>query len=90
MKQSREMKKGQGHEARGVAEDSGTETEGGATQSEGGISDSISRSKTEGLLRPEAAQGALRKRMSSGEASSGDLSTDSEWDKISEAGEADR
>ncbi len=89
MKPSKEMKKGQGLDGRGL-EDSGTETEGGVPQSEGGVSDSISRSKTEGLLRPEDAQGALRKRMSSGEASSGDLSTDSEWDKISEAGEVDR
>ena len=65
-------------------DDSGTETEGGGTQSEGRVSDTMSSSKTERLLRPEDAQGALRKRMSSGEASSGDLSTDSDWDKISE------
>lgn len=83
-KQSREVKKGQGYDGRGV-DDSGTETEGGGTQSEGRVSDTMSSSKAEGLLRPEDAQGALRKRMSSGEASSGDLSTDSDWDKISEA-----
>ena len=44
-------------------------------------------SQTAGLLRPEDAQSALRKRRSSGEASSGDLSTDSDWDKVSEAEE---
>ncbi|KAF6228152.1 hypothetical protein HO133_007882 [Letharia lupina] len=89
MKQSREMKRGQGQEGMGV-EDSGTETEGGGTQSEGGVSGSMSERKTERLLRPEDAQGVLRKRMSSGEASSGDLSTDSDWDKVSEAEEVDR
>ena len=71
-------------------EDSGTETEGGGTQTEGGVSGSMSGSRTEGLLRPEDAQSVLRKRMSSGEGSSGDLSTDSDWDKISEAEEVDR
>ena len=88
-KQLREIKKGQWQSERGV-EDSGTETEGGGTQSEGAVSGSMLGSKTEGLLRPEDAQGALRKRMSSGEASSGDLSTDSDWDKVSEAGEVSR
>ena len=83
-KQSREVKKGQGYDGRGV-EDSGSETEGVGTQSEGRVSDTMSSSKTERLLRPEDAQGALRKRLSSGEASSGDLSTDSDWDKVSEA-----
>lgn len=83
-KQSGEVKKGQGNDGRGV-EDSGSETEGVGTQSEGGVSDTMSSSKTERLLRPEDAQGALRQRFSSGEASSGDLSTDSDWDKVSEA-----
>lgn len=88
-KQSKETRKGQVQDERGV-EDSGTETEGGGTQSEGGVSVSMYGSKTEGFLRPEDAQGKLRKRMSSGEASSGDLSTDSDWDKVSEAEEVDR
>lgn len=88
-RQSREMKKGQGHEGK-VVDDSGTETECGVTQSEGGVSASMSGSKTEGLLRPEDAQGAVRKRTSSGEASSGDLSTDSDWDKVSEAEDVGR
>ena len=66
-KQSKEMKQGQGHDGRGV-EDSGTETEGGGTQSEGGVSGSMAGSKTEGLLRPEDAQSALRKRRGSAEA----------------------
>lgn len=88
-KHAREIKKSQGQDERGV-EDSGTETEGGGTQTEGGVSGSMSGSRTEGLLRPEDAQSVLRKRMSSGEGSSGDLSTDSDWDKISEAEEVDR
>ena len=84
-KQSAEVKKGQGYDGRGL-EDSGSETEGVGTQSEGRVSDTMSSSKTERFLRPEDAQGALRKRLSSGgEASSGDLSTDSDWDKVSEA-----
>ncbi|KAL9135786.1 MAG: hypothetical protein Q9175_003023 [Cornicularia normoerica] len=87
--QSRDMNKGQEHDGRGV-EDSGTETEGGGTPSERGVSGSVSASKTEGLLIPEDAQGPLRKRRISGGASSGDLSTDSDWDKVSEAEEVDR
>lgn len=83
-KQSGEIRKGQGSDGREV-DDSGTETEGGGTQSEGAVLGTMSRSKTEALLRPEDAQGALRKRLSFGEASSGDLSTDSDWDKVSEA-----
>lgn len=88
-KQSKEMRKGHVQDETGV-EDSGTETEGGGTQSEGGVSGSMSGSNTDGLLRPEDAQGTLRKRRSLGEASSGDLSTDSDWDKVSEAEEVDR
>lgn len=88
-KQSGDLKKGQGYDGRGV-EDSGTETEGGGSQSEGRISGSISGSNTAGLLIPEDAQSALRKRRVSGEASSGDLSADSDWDKVSEAEEAGR
>ncbi len=83
------MKQGQGHDGKGV-DDSGTETEGGGTQSEGGALGSMDGSKTADLLRPEDAQSALRKRRNSGEASSGDLSADSDWDKISEAEEVGR
>ena len=89
-KQSREIYKGEGHDGR-AAEDSGTETEGGSTQSEGGLLSSMSGSKTETtFLRPEDAESAVRKRRSLGEASSGDLSTDSDWDKVSEAGDVGR
>ena len=44
-------------------------------------------------LSPNAAArdgGQLRKRRSLGEGSSGDMSTDSEWDKVEEAGEIAR
>ena len=83
------MPKEQGHNRRG-AEDSGTETEGGGNRSDGGVSDIDSGNKMAGLLRPEDSQSELRKRRSLGEASSGDLSTDSDWDKVSEVGEVGR
>ena len=67
-------------------EDSGTETEGGGKQSEG----LSTASNSEGLLRPDDTQGVLRKRRSLEEASSGDLSTDSEWDKVEEAGDMNK
>lgn len=79
-KQIREMRKGQ--DDRGV-EDSGTETEGAGNRSAG----VGSQSQSERLLRPEDAQGPMRKRTVSGEVSSGEMSTDSEWDKVSEAGD---
>ena len=65
------------------ADDSGTETEG---------TDGLSRithsgTRSEGVPAPETAEGALRKRRSLGEASAGELSTDSEWDKVEEAGD---
>lgn len=88
-KQSKDMQKGQGHHERG-AEDSGTETEGSGNHSERGVSGSLAGSKTAGFLRPEDSQSALRKRRSSAEASSGDLSTDSDWDKVSEVDEVGR
>jgi len=81
-KQLREMRKGQ--DDRG-SEASGTETEGAGNQTE-----VIEEAGSEGLLRPDGAQGALKKRRSLGKASSGDLSTDSEWDKVSEAGDLDK
>lgn len=69
-----------------AAEDSETETEKVDNWSEG-----VSKQEqSQELLRPENAQGFMRKRKSSGEISSGDLSTDSEWDKMDEAGEMER
>ena len=82
-KQIREARKGRDDTG---AEDSGTETEGGGNQGEG----PPPATKSERLLRPDDTQGALRKRRSLGEASSGDLSTDSEWDKVEEAGDMDK
>ncbi len=81
-KQIREMKKGQ--DDRGT-EDSGTETEGAGNRNAG---DSSQR-QSERLLGPEDAKGPMRKRTVSGEGSSGEMSTDSEWDKVSEVGDMD-
>ena len=68
------------------AEDSGTETEGAD-----GLSRSVNAgTKTEGRSAQDAAEGALRKRRSLGEASAGELSTDSEWDKVEEVGDIGR
>ncbi|KAK4691444.1 hypothetical protein P7C71_g5556, partial [Lecanoromycetidae sp. Uapishka_2] len=82
-KHLREIRKGQ--DDRG-AEDSGTETEGAGAQREA----LVGEKQSEGLLRPDDAQGALTKRRSLAEVSSGDLSTDSEWDKVSEAGDMEK
>ena len=65
-------------------EDSGTETE--AAEEKGRATSE--KQDMEGGLRPEKAEGVLRKRRSLGDAS-GDLSTDSEWDKVSNEGEED-
>lgn len=81
-KQIREMKKGQ--DDRGT-DDSGTETEGAGDRN----AEASSQSRSERLLRPEDAQDPIRKRTVSGEGSSGEMSTDSEWDKVSEAGDMD-
>lgn len=78
----REMKEGQ--DGRGT-DDSGTETEGAGGRS----AVRSSQNWSERLLRPEDAQGPMRKRTVSGEGSSGEMSTDSEWDKVSEAGDMD-
>ena len=88
-RQSKDTQKELGTDGRGL-EESGTETEGVDDQSDGGISGSVPGSQTAGLLKPEDAQNALRKRTSLGEASSGDLSTDSDWDKVSEAEDVGR
>ena len=88
-RQSKDTQKEISTNERGV-EESGTETEGGDDQSDGAISGSVPGSQTAGFLKPEDAQSALRKRTSLGEASSGDLSTDSDWDKVSEAEDVGR
>lgn len=84
-KHIREMRREQGQEDR-VAEDSGTEP--GETNNQN--DDITSQRQSEKLLKPEDAQGSMRKRRNSVEASSGEMSTDSEWDKIDEAGEMKR
>ncbi|SLM39947.1 anaphase-promoting complex subunit 2 [Lasallia pustulata] len=66
------------------AEDSGTETE--AAKEKGRRTSE--KQDMEGGNRPEKAEGVLRKRRSFGDVS-GDLSTDSEWDKVSNEGEED-
>ena len=81
--QIREMRKGQDDRS---AEDSGTETEGADNRS----GSSLNSRQSEKLLKPQDAQGSIRNRRVSAEASSGELSTDSEWDKVDEAGEMER
>ncbi|KAL8783767.1 MAG: hypothetical protein Q9213_004383 [Squamulea squamosa] len=61
-------------------EDSGTETEGGEDRRIGDEGRRVART----TLQPEDAEGEVRKRRSLG-SSAGDLSTDSEWDKVEEA-----
>lgn len=78
-------------------EDSGTETEAAESKGEAmelkGRAEAIPRlesgSRTEGGLQPESAESALRKRRSLGDGS-GDLSTDSEWDKVEEEADMSR
>ena len=82
-KQIREMRRGQDDR---VAEDSGTETEDASNHDEG----VANQRQSEKLLTPDDAQGSMRKRRNSGEGSSGDLSTDSEWDKVDEANDIGR
>ena len=72
-----------------VLEDSGTETEAAETMGEevnlkGRAEAGLRAEGGLGGLRPEAPDSGLRKRRSLGEGS-GDLSTDSEWDKVEEA-----
>ena len=68
------------------ADDSGTETEG----TDGLSRSAMEGSRIEGGLVPGIAEGAVRKRRSFGEASASEMSTDSEWDKVEEAGEMDK
>lgn len=69
-----------GRDDRG-SEDSGTETE----ETAGRGKSEATQNQSDSLLRPEDTEGNLRKRKSLGDVSSGDLSTDSEWDKVDEA-----
>lgn len=71
-----------------IREDSGTETEAAGTVVEE-VEVKGRGSRPDDRLQPEATEGVLRKRRSLGEAS-GDLSTDSEWDKVEEEGDMDR
>lgn len=64
------------------AEDSGTETEGGEDRVS--PAEEHRRVSMATTLQPEDAEGGIRKRRSLG-SSTGDLSTDSEWDKVEEA-----
>lgn len=80
-KRLREVRRDRNEKA---AEDSGTETEAVEEIGRG----SGEKQRLEGGLRPETAHGVLRKRRSLLDAS-GDLSTDSEWDKVSNEGEDD-
>lgn len=78
--QLREMRKSQDERD---GEDSGTETEAAEMPSE----DVRAKGRAEPFVQPpDAPENALRKRRSLGEAS-GDLSTDSEWDKVEEEGD---
>ena len=61
--------------------DSGDETEGAE---EKGRSKEV---ESKGFLSAGDREGELRKRRSVGEASSGDLSTDGEWDKVEDEGD---
>ena len=85
-KEAQRLRKQREERDEAKADDSGTETEG---------TDSLGRSAiigagSEGGLIPGAVDGAIRKRRSLGEASASEMSTDSEWDKLEEAGEMDR
>lgn len=78
-------------------EDSGTETEAAESRSEAVELEERaeasprlqSGSHMEAGLRPENAESGLRKRRSLGDGS-GDLSTDSEWDKVEEEADMSR
>ena len=95
------MKRGEGEGSEGDDEEegqeSGTETEdagsgGAAEETKVGRGSTTVKGTTgaKGLV-PEEHEGNMKKRRSFGEASSvGDLSTDSEWDKVEEAGQIKR
>ncbi|KAL8766417.1 MAG: hypothetical protein Q9209_006793 [Squamulea sp. 1 TL-2023] len=82
-KNERETEQSDQHERRRrerSVEDSGTETEGGEGRGMGEERRRVTRT----TLQPEDVEGEVRKRRSLG-SSTGDLSTDSEWDKVEEA-----
>lgn len=81
-KQLREMRRDR--DERGT-EDSGTETEPIETPSER----TEAKQTIKSYFQPETAENELRKRRSLGEGS-GDLSTDSEWDKVEDEGDVDK
>lgn len=84
-KQLREIQREREDKSR---EDSGTETEAAETHGkEVEVKARVEQGARPG--QPEASEGVLRKRRSLGE-SSGDFSTDSEWDKVDEEGDMDR
>jgi len=68
----------------GYVDESGTETE----AAEEGADRGNNSQRQEKSLRPPEVQG-VRQRLSYGE-QSGDMSTDSEWEKVEEEGRADR
>lgn len=68
----------------GDVDESGTETE----AAEEGADRGNNSQRKEKSLRPPEVQG-VRQRLSFGE-QSGDVSTDSEWEKVEEEGRADR
>lgn len=65
--------------------DSGEETEGVDERGAESGREREGESGSEHLLKPGEVQGTLRKRWSVGEQSYGDLSTDSEWDKVGDS-----
>lgn len=67
-----------------TVEDSGTETEPAEI-----LNEKVEEEEREKYLQPKPVESALRKRRSLGEAS-GDISTDSEWDKVEEEGDMDK
>lgn len=79
-----DMRIGQGDRG---ADGSGTETEGDGDHGED--PETSTENEAGGFLSPDGG-GELRKRRSLGEGSSGDISTDSEWDKVEEAGEVNK
>ncbi|MCJ1350991.1 MAG: hypothetical protein MMC33_000973 [Icmadophila ericetorum] len=69
------------------ADDSDTETEDAEKSSQGPVQARITASR----LSPSLMEDMLRKRRSMGEGSTGgDISTDSEWDKVEDEGDEER
>ena len=70
-----------------VADDSSTETEGVEEVPQTPKFTNQPRISTSALSPESAEDSMLKKRRSLGEASAGDLSTDSEWDKVDDEGD---